>query len=115
MNDVTAQLNHSWCVTLGDLYILPNFATVSTSTGLPCMTVAWGGVEQWSDRNPKRNCKSPANSIYKILKNTKKIQNKSEKYKKKMLFQKHIGLNHIALPSFSAKMAKSRTFPIKFD
>ena len=52
-NDVAAQLNYSWCVTLGDLYILPNFATVSTSTSLPCMIVAWGGVEQWSDRNPK--------------------------------------------------------------
>ena len=38
---------------LGDLYILPKFATVSTSTGLPCISVAWGGVEQWLDRNPK--------------------------------------------------------------
>ena len=38
---------------LGDLYILPKFATVSTSTSLPCIKVTWGGVEQWSDRNPK--------------------------------------------------------------
>ena len=37
---------------LGGLYILPKFATVSTSTGLPYINVAWGGVEQWSDRNP---------------------------------------------------------------
>ena len=38
---------------LGDLNMLPKFATVSTSTGLPCIYVAWVGVGQWSDRNPK--------------------------------------------------------------
>ena len=71
---------------LGDLYILPKFATVSKSTGLPCISVAWGGVEQWSDRNPKGTyqifCK-----FRKHLKNTKNI--KYEKYKKNIL--KHIG------------------------
>ena len=38
---------------LGDLYILPKFATVSTLIGLPCISVAWGGIGLWSDRNPK--------------------------------------------------------------
>ena len=68
---MTAQLNHSWCVTLGDLYILPNFATVSTSTGLPCMIVAWGGVEQWSDRNPKGTASLLQIHLKNILKKTK--------------------------------------------
>ena len=98
---MTAQLNHSWCVTLGDLYILPNFATVSTSTGLPCMIVAWGGVEQWSDRNPEGTA-SLLQIQPKILKNTKKYKRNLEKYKKKMLFLKHIGLNYTAYSSFSA-------------
>ena len=69
------------------------------------MTVAWGGVEQWSDRNPKGTA-SLLQILPKKLQNTKKIQNKSEKYQKKMLFMKHIGLNHIAHFSFSAKMVK---------
>ena len=49
---VVTWLSQGLCVTW-ETYILPKFATVSTSTSLPCINVAWGGVEQWSDRNPK--------------------------------------------------------------
>ena len=49
------------------------------------MIVAWGGVEQWSDRNPEGTA-SLLQIQPKILKNTKKIQKKSEKYKKKNAF-----------------------------
>ena len=81
-NDVTAQLNHSWCVTLGDLYILPNFATVSTSTGLPCMIVAWGGIEQWSDRNTSSLLHIQLkNTEKKYKKNITKYKNAKKKYK----------------------------------
>ena len=69
------------------------------------MTVAWGGVEQWSDRNPEGTA-SLQQILPKNYKIPKKIQNKSEKYQKKMLFMKHIGLNHIAHFSFSAEMVK---------
>ena len=64
------------------------------------MTVAWGGVEQWLDRNP--------NGIHQVsckfsLKNTEKYQKKYYKIQKcqkiqnmkntKKMFLKHIGLN----------------------
>ena len=53
------------------------------------MTVAWGGVEQWSDRNPKEYIKSPANSA-KLKNAKKKLQNTKmpKKYHKISKIQK---------------------------
>ena len=64
--------------------MLPKFATVSTSTSLPCIYVVWGGVGQWLDRNPKGTHQVPCKfrKYYKThqkkkLKNTKKISSKA--------------------------------------
>ena len=50
------------------------------------MTVAWGGVEQWSDRNPEGTASLLQILPEKTTKIPKKIQNKSEKYRKKNAF-----------------------------
>ena len=53
------------------------------------MTVAWGGVEQWLDRNPEGTASLLQIQPEKYLKNTKKIQNKSEKIQKNAFSETH--------------------------
>ena len=91
---VVAWLSQGLCITWVDLYILPKFATVSTSTGLPFISVAWGGVEQWLDRNPKRNI----SSLLQIQKKTEKTAKKNykiQKVQKKNCFWNTFVINHI--------------------